>query len=77
MALSLVLGERGTPPEGRDAQAACAQAAVSEGFRVTTMDLDVRDRVPDLDEDGFRSAAEHARQICPSPTPSNTSSRSG
>ena len=65
MALSLVLGERGALPEGIGVRAACALDAVSEGFRITTMDLDVRSRVPDLDEDGFRSAAEHAHQICP------------
>ena len=65
MALSLVLGERGTPPESVDVQATCALEAVSEGFRITTMDLDVTGRVPGLDEDGFRSAAEHAHQICP------------
>ena len=65
MAPSLVLGERGTPPESIDVQTTCALDAVSEGFRITTMDLDIRGRVPDLDEDGFRSAAEHAHQICP------------
>ena len=35
------------------------------GFRITTMDLEVRGRVPGLDEAGFRSAAEHAHQVCP------------
>jgi len=65
MALSLVLAERGTPPENIDVQAACTLDAVSEGFRITTMDLDVSGRVPDLDADGFRSAAEDAHQICP------------
>ena len=29
------------------------------------MDLDVSGRVPNLDADGFRSAAEHAHEICP------------
>ncbi len=65
MALSLVLGERGTPPESVDVQAACALDAVSEGFRITTMDLEVCGRVPNLDAEGFRSAAEYAHQICP------------
>ncbi len=65
MALSLVLGERGTPPESIDVQAACALDAVSEGFRITTMDLEVRGRVPNLDAEGFRRAAEYAHQICP------------
>jgi osmotically inducible protein OsmC len=77
MALSLVLGERGTPPESIDVQAACALDAVSEGFRITTMDLEVRGRVPNLDAEGFRRAADYAHQICPSPTPSKTTSRSG
>ncbi len=65
MALSLVLGERGTPPESIDVQAACALDAVSEGFRITTMDLEVRGRVPNLDAEGFRRAADYAHQICP------------
>ena len=65
MALSLVLGERGTPPESIDVQAACALDAVSEGFRITTMDLEVRGRVPNLEAEGFRRAAEYAHQICP------------
>ena len=65
MALSLVLGERGTPPESIDVQAACTLDDVPEGFRITTMDLDVRGRVPGINAEGFRSAAEHAHQICP------------
>ena len=65
MALSLVLGERGTPPESIDVQAACTLDAVSEGFRITTMDLEVRGRVPNLDAEGFRRAAEYAHEICP------------
>jgi osmotically inducible protein OsmC len=63
MALSLVLAERGTPPENIGVQAACTLDAVSEGFRITTMDLEVRGSVPNLDEDGFRRAAERARDL--------------
>jgi hypothetical protein len=69
MALSLILGERGTSPEGIDVRAACALDAVPEGFRLT-MDLDVC--VLDLDEDGFRRRARaldlpqhHARRLDP------------
>jgi osmotically inducible protein OsmC len=65
MALSLVLAERGTPPENIGVQAACTLDAVPEGFRITTMDLEVRGSVPNLDEDGFRRAAERAHEICP------------
>jgi hypothetical protein len=69
MAISLILGERGTSPEGTDVRAAYALDAVPEGFRLT-MDLDVC--VPDLDEDGFRRRARaldlpqhHARRLDP------------
>ena len=65
MALSLVLGERGTPPENVEVEAECTLDNTPEGFRITTMDLDVRGRVLDLDADGFRDAAEHAHRICP------------
>lgn len=65
MALSLVLGERGTPPESIDVQAACTLDQVSEGFRITTMNLDVRGRVPELDAEGFKDATDYAHQICP------------
>ena len=65
MALSLVLGERGTPPENIDVRAVCTLDEVAEGFRITTIDLDVTGRVPDLDAEGFRDAAEHAHDICP------------
>jgi osmotically inducible protein OsmC len=65
IALSLILGERGTPPESIDVQGAGGLDAVSGGFKITKMDLEVRGHVPGLDEAGFRSAAEHAHQVCP------------
>ncbi len=65
MALSLVLAERGTPPENIDVQAACTLDRVSEGLRITTMNLDVRGRVRTLDAESFQDAAEYAHQICP------------
>lgn len=65
MALSLVLAERGTPPENIDVEAECTLDQTPEGFRITTIDLEVRGRVPELDAEGFRSAAERAHQVCP------------
>ena len=64
-ALTLVLGERGTPPESIDGQAACTLDQVSEGFRITTMNLDVRGRDPELDAESFQQAVEQVDQICP------------
>ena len=65
MAFSLVLAERGTAPENIEVEATCVLDDVSEGFRITTMDLDVRGRVPELDASGFQDAAEQANHICP------------
>jgi lipoyl-dependent peroxiredoxin len=65
MALSLVLTERGTPPENIDVEAECVLDQTPEGFRITSIDLEVRGRVPGLDAEGFRGAAEHAHQVCP------------
>lgn len=65
MALSLVLGEKGTLPEDINVEAACTLDSVSDGFGITRIDLDVRGSVPGLDAEGFQSAAERAHQICP------------
>lgn len=65
MALSLVLGERGTSPESIGVEAECTLDQTEEGFRITSMILDVRGRIPALDAEGFRDAAEHAHRICP------------
>lgn len=56
MVLSLVLYERGTPPENIEVEATCVLDDVSEGFGITSMDLDAS---------GFQDAAEHAHHICP------------
>ncbi|MGH3087277.1 MAG: OsmC family protein, partial [Rubrobacteraceae bacterium] len=36
-----------------------------DSLKVSTVVLDVRGSVPGLDEEGFRSAAEQAEQLCP------------
>ncbi len=63
MAFSGVLAEMGNEPEELNISAVCT-FDVDQG-KVTTMVLDVRGRVPGLDEEGFRSAAEQAEQGCP------------
>ncbi|PYP39030.1 MAG: osmotically inducible protein OsmC [Gemmatimonadetes bacterium] len=45
--------------------ATCAFEQVGEGFKVTTMDLDVRGKVPGLDQAGFEKVAQQAEQGCP------------
>jgi osmotically inducible protein OsmC len=63
MALSNVLGEQGNDPEELRVNATCVLDMGS--LKITTEMLDVSGRVPGLDEEGFRSAAEEAEQACP------------
>ena len=65
MALTMVLNGKDTPSEGLRVIADCTLDEVDEGFRITTIDLDVQGRVPGLDDGGFQSAAEEAHRICP------------
>lgn len=61
MALSSTLNKDGTPPEQLVINAACT---LDQG-KITTMQLDVRGRVPGLDEAAFQEAARKAEQSCP------------
>jgi lipoyl-dependent peroxiredoxin len=65
MALSLTLGEGGNPPDQLDITAVATLDRAGEGFAVTTIDLSVRGRVPDLDQSGFEDAARRAEEGCP------------
>ncbi|CAA9450011.1 Peroxiredoxin OsmC [uncultured Rubrobacteraceae bacterium] len=63
MAFSNTLAEQGNEPEELNISAVCTFDA--DQVKITTMVLDVRGRVPGLDEEGFRSAADQAEQGCP------------
>jgi osmotically inducible protein OsmC len=65
MALSAGLGGTGTPPEQLDVSATVTFDRVGDGFKVTSSELEVRGRVPGLDEAGFKKAAEDAKEGCP------------
>jgi lipoyl-dependent peroxiredoxin len=62
MALSLALAEAGSPPEELRTG---ATVTFQPGEGITKIALTVRGRVPGLDEDGFREAAEGAKENCP------------
>jgi osmotically inducible protein OsmC len=62
MALSHGLAEAGTPPEELRTS---ATVTFQPGEGITKIALTVEGRVPGLDEDGFRRAAEDAKQNCP------------
>jgi osmotically inducible protein OsmC len=62
MALSHGLAQAGTPPESLETS---ATSTFVPGTGITAMKLEVTGRVPGLDEEGFRAAAEGAKENCP------------
>jgi osmotically inducible protein OsmC len=62
MALSHALAQAGTPPERLSTS---ATVTFVPGTGITSSHLTVVGRVPGLDDDGFREAAEGARTGCP------------
>jgi osmotically inducible protein OsmC len=65
MALANGLAQAGTPPQRLETEATATFDQVGEGFRMTTMRLTVRGQVDGLDDEGFRQAAEGAKENCP------------
>jgi osmotically inducible protein OsmC len=62
MALSSGLAKGGTPP---DELQTSATVTFQPGEGITKIALTVAGRVPGVDEDGFRQAAQTAKQDCP------------
>jgi lipoyl-dependent peroxiredoxin len=62
MAFASGLAKAGTPPERLQTS---ARVTFVPGTGITVSALEVRGRVPGLDEDGFRVAAEDAKANCP------------
>jgi osmotically inducible protein OsmC len=65
MALSLGLEKNGTPPTRVSTDAACTVEKVGDGFKVTTMRLDVRATVPNVDDATFQRIAAATKDGCP------------
>ncbi len=65
MALSLTLANGGTAPERLAVSAVCTLDDSSGAPKISTSTLEVRGKVPGLDEAGFVQAAEKAEQLCP------------
>ena len=65
MALSGALEKNGTPPTRVETRAACTVEKVGEGFKITTMKLDVRAQVPNVDAAAFQKVAEATKTGCP------------
>src|SRR5439155_7796140 len=65
MALSAGLGRGGTSPERLDVSATVTFDKVGDGWKVVSSALTVRGKVPGIDADAFKKAAEAARDGCP------------
>ncbi len=65
MAFSHTLAQAGNPAERLTVDATCTFEQVEGGFKVSTMVLDVRGKVPGLDQAGFEKIAQQAEQGCP------------
>ncbi len=65
MALSLILGNDGNPPESISTDAKVSFEQQGEGWAITGIELTTRGKVPGMDEDAFRKAAETAKEACP------------
>ncbi|MGH7476076.1 MAG: OsmC family peroxiredoxin [Longimicrobiales bacterium] len=66
MALAAGLGKSGNPPEELRVEATCSFAPKPEGgFRIGSIELQVRGRVPDIDQNAFEQAARAAGEGCP------------
>jgi osmotically inducible protein OsmC len=65
MALGAALEKHGTPPTRIETQAGCTIAKAPDGFRITTMELTVRARVPNITDPDFQRLAEETKETCP------------
>jgi osmotically inducible protein OsmC len=65
MALANGLGQAGTPPQRLETEATATFDKTGDGFRMTTMRIQIRGQVDGLDENAFRDAAEQAKENCP------------
>jgi osmotically inducible protein OsmC len=64
MALSLILGQNGNPPETLSTSARCQLRNIDGTPTITQMQLKVEGKVPGIDQDAFAKAAEAAKKGC-------------
>jgi osmotically inducible protein OsmC len=65
MALSAELEKSRTPATRISTKASCTVEKAGEGFKITRMRLEVRGKVPGVDQAAFLKAAEDAKKGCP------------
>ena len=65
MAFSAGLARAGTKPDSLNVTAKVTFDRVGDGFKVISSALEVRGRVPNIDDAAFQQAAEAAKDGCP------------
>jgi lipoyl-dependent peroxiredoxin len=65
MAFSNTLNREGVPPERLTVDATCTLDRVEGGVKITTMRIEVRGKVPGVDQARFEQIAAMAEQGCP------------
>ncbi|MGH1450794.1 MAG: OsmC family protein [Pseudomonadaceae bacterium] len=65
MAFSMLLGEEGFTPDGIDTKATVTLEKQDDGFAVTAVHLDMRARIPGIDQGKFEEVANKAKTGCP------------
>jgi osmotically inducible protein OsmC len=65
MALAGALVRAGAQPQRMESEARATFDKVGEGFAITTMEISIRAEVDGIDDEGFREAAEGAKENCP------------
>ena len=65
MALSGALEREGFPPTSVDTKASCTIEKVGEGFKITTMSLEVTAVAPGIDDAKFQQLAAATKEGCP------------
>ena len=65
MALALGLENNGTPSDSVETKAACTVEKVGDGFKITTMTLDVTAKVPGIEDARFQEIANATKDGCP------------
>ena len=65
MALAKLLADAGFPPRQLETTADLKLAKVDTGFQITSVRLNLRASVPDIDDDQFADLATKAKENCP------------
>jgi osmotically inducible protein OsmC len=65
MALSVGLEAAGKTATSVETRAACTVEKVGDSFKITTMKLDVRAKVPNIEKAAFQQVLEGAKKGCP------------